>query len=187
MAELWEKRDGETNKAYEAFKIYLDMGYKRSLSKTAILLGHKNQQTVNTWSRKNEWQRRIEAYDKQQAKEALYQSRHKAAELSKNTLALFEAPAIALAKKLKQNKVDLEDMDYKFLFGLLFQSAKYMGALAELQETALSNIIEDDLTEKDETNNQLTDLLNNEGIGDKLNDILSLMESTKDDVAGNNG
>ena len=33
--DLWERQQGESTKAYEAFSIYRDMGYQRSLSKVA--------------------------------------------------------------------------------------------------------------------------------------------------------
>lgn len=80
MAEsnLWAKRADESKPAHEALMDYLRMGTKRSLR--GLLKRYEKQtsnkppttkfNTLSTWSKKFEWVKRAEAYDKaQQAKQ----------------------------------------------------------------------------------------------------------------------
>lgn len=60
---LWERLDGETVKAFNAFKTYLRLGNKRSLAKTAEALGHAALGTVQNWSVKYKWVDRVAGYD----------------------------------------------------------------------------------------------------------------------------
>lgn len=57
----WDKREGESNKAYDAFSMYLEMS-DRSVRKVADLLSKKRQQ-IYDWSKKFDWQERAAAYD----------------------------------------------------------------------------------------------------------------------------
>lgn len=58
----WERGEGETAKAYEAFKDYRDLGVSRSLSKVAERAG-KSERLVKKWSRIHSWPERAQAYD----------------------------------------------------------------------------------------------------------------------------
>lgn len=60
---LWERLDGESVKAFNAFKTYLRLGNKRSLAKTAEALGHAALGTVTGWSSQFNWVDRVAAYD----------------------------------------------------------------------------------------------------------------------------
>ena len=64
MAELqpWERQEGETAKAYEAFSEYRDMGADRSLAKVGHKLG-KSKAQMEKWSKKYSWVARAEAWD----------------------------------------------------------------------------------------------------------------------------
>ena len=61
----WERQEGETTNAYEAFCVYRDLGTKRSHVKTGEKLG-KNTTTISEWSVKFNWVERVEAYDDDQ-------------------------------------------------------------------------------------------------------------------------
>ena len=63
--EPWERRQDETSRAYEAFCAYRDMGPGRSIAKTGQLLG-KNQTTLEQWSSKYGWVKRVAAWDDEQ-------------------------------------------------------------------------------------------------------------------------
>ncbi len=58
---IWERQKGETEKAYSAFKVYLEME-NRSIPKVAqkltVSTGH-----IKKWSSKNNWLERAAAYD----------------------------------------------------------------------------------------------------------------------------
>lgn len=61
----WERQEGETPKAFEAFSIYRDMGIDRSLRKVVQHL-NKNLTTIAEWSSKYEWVDRVAAWDAEQ-------------------------------------------------------------------------------------------------------------------------
>lgn len=58
----WERQKGESQRAYEAFAIYRDMGPSRSLAKVAKKLG-KAISLIERWSRKWNWVERAALYD----------------------------------------------------------------------------------------------------------------------------
>lgn len=57
----WERRADESEKAYAAFKMYLDME-NRSLSKLAENLS-KSRQSLQQWAAKFDWKNRAAAWD----------------------------------------------------------------------------------------------------------------------------
>lgn len=59
---VWTRRKGETGKAYEAFRIYLNLGPARSHVRVAGELG-KSTALINRWSRQWDWVARTGAYD----------------------------------------------------------------------------------------------------------------------------
>lgn len=60
----WERQDGESGKAYEAFLAYRDMGAARTLSGAARRLG-KSRALIDRWRRQWNWEERARAYDKE--------------------------------------------------------------------------------------------------------------------------
>jgi len=58
----WERGEGETARAYEAFREYRDLGSSRSLAKAAERVG-KSGRLVKKWSRNHSWSARAQAYD----------------------------------------------------------------------------------------------------------------------------
>lgn len=59
----WVRREDETPRAYEAFRIYLNMGAERSIPKVAEQVG-KSRQLIAGWSRDYDWVERVRARDK---------------------------------------------------------------------------------------------------------------------------
>jgi hypothetical protein len=59
----WEMMQGETAKAYQAFKMYLRMGHRRSYQKLAQELGLKTLGTIQLWTKKYNWQERIRDFE----------------------------------------------------------------------------------------------------------------------------
>lgn len=62
---LWERLDTDTDKSFEAFCIYRDMGANRSLRKVAEKLS-KSETIINRWSMNHNWQERVTAFDTHQ-------------------------------------------------------------------------------------------------------------------------
>ena len=61
MPLMFEQLPRETNKAFAAFKAYLDMGSERSLALVAANLG-KSKVMMERWSRKYDWSGRVSAH-----------------------------------------------------------------------------------------------------------------------------
>lgn len=66
MKQPWHKLPKETSKAFAAFKIYRDLGRKRSARAVADALGHKATRHLNDWSASNRWVARAAAWDEHQ-------------------------------------------------------------------------------------------------------------------------
>ena len=65
----WERQKGESEKAYEAFSVYRDMGEKRTLTAVAGQL-RKSGSLIRRWKGRWDWSERVRAYDNDLEKEA---------------------------------------------------------------------------------------------------------------------
>ena len=65
----WERQKGESEKAFEAFAAYRDMGPERSLRAVGQQLG-KSKALMERWSVAHDWQERVRAYENELDKEA---------------------------------------------------------------------------------------------------------------------
>ncbi len=63
MARAYEKRETETEQAFEAFAAYRDFGLERSHVKVGEKLG-KNLTLISKWSHQHQWVKRCHAYDR---------------------------------------------------------------------------------------------------------------------------
>ena len=57
----FEQQPRESNRAFAAFRVYLDMGGARSLAATGVKLG-KGKRQMEKWSKKFDWGVRVKAY-----------------------------------------------------------------------------------------------------------------------------
>ncbi|WP_328902302.1 hypothetical protein OHR86_22435 [Streptomyces sp. NBC_00441] len=76
----WERRDGETEPAFEAFRVYRDMGAVRTTRGVAQVLG-KSAQLIGRWSSTHDWVARARAFDNQRDAEHLDATAEQEAEL----------------------------------------------------------------------------------------------------------
>ena len=58
----WERLDSDTDKSWEAFTVYRDLGSTRTLDTVAKVLG-KSPKLIERWSPKHEWVRRAGLWD----------------------------------------------------------------------------------------------------------------------------
>lgn len=65
----WERQKGESEKAFEAFVTYRDMGEKRTLTAVAEKL-QKSGTLIRRWKSAWDWAERVRAYDNELEKEA---------------------------------------------------------------------------------------------------------------------
>lgn len=66
--EPWERRQGESAKAYEAFCMYRDLGANRSHVKVAAAL-RKSSTLIGRWGGEHKWSERVGAWDRFLAEE----------------------------------------------------------------------------------------------------------------------
>jgi len=64
----WNRRPGETNKAFRAFGHYLESGAERSVDRTREKLGYKpsSVRRLRRWAADHDWAMRAQAYDDEQ-------------------------------------------------------------------------------------------------------------------------
>ena len=60
--EVWLRQPGETEKAYAAFQIYLEMGEERTVTKCSQNVG-KSRKQIDRWRGKFNWKERAQEYD----------------------------------------------------------------------------------------------------------------------------
>lgn len=65
----WERQKGESEKAFEAFTAYRDMGPERTISAVVKKL-EKSRTLIDRWKDRWDWQERVRAYDNELEKEA---------------------------------------------------------------------------------------------------------------------
>lgn len=65
----WERQQGESAQAFEAFTTYLEMGTERSIRKVGQKLD-KSRTQIGKWSSTWNWQERVRSYDNELEKEA---------------------------------------------------------------------------------------------------------------------
>jgi transposase len=72
--ETWDRQPGETEKAFRAFVIYRDLGWKRSCTLVAKMLG-KSTTLIYRWCGPGNWESRCEDFDRSRDREL--QKKHK--------------------------------------------------------------------------------------------------------------
>lgn len=103
--ELWERQEGETPRAYEAFCVYRDMGPDRSLRKTVQAL-NKNLTTIAEWSAKYEWVKRVAAWDAENDRIARIEQLSAIKKMRKQHAELAYSMLIKAAQALKRIPAD---------------------------------------------------------------------------------
>lgn len=109
---IWERLPSETDKSFEAFAIYRDMGVNRSLRK---LVQRLNKDSTNylrvlaDWSKNHNWQERVSKYDEHQAEQRALRKQKSRIQIEGNVLKDYRAMRKAIDKRLKL----LEQTDYR--------------------------------------------------------------------------
>lgn len=100
MAKPWERQEKESDKAFEAFAIYRDMGPDRSYRKVSEQLG-KSETLINRWGSTYTWIERAAAWDNELDKENQKEQRKEIAKMRKRHADLASAMLVKAAKALK--------------------------------------------------------------------------------------
>lgn len=99
--EPWERQEGETAKAFEAFCVYRDLGIQRSIAKTGKSLG-KTCAHLEAWSSKYNWVERATQWDAEQDRAVRQQQLDDIKKMRKRHADLAEAMLIKAARALKR-------------------------------------------------------------------------------------
>lgn len=99
MAEPWERQEGETDKAFEAFCVYRDM-VQRSYSKVADKL-QKSDTIIGRWGRTYDWRKRAAAWDDEQDRVAREAQTKEIVKMRKRHADIATAMLVKAAKALK--------------------------------------------------------------------------------------
>lgn len=65
----WERQKGESEKAYEAFSIYLNLGVGRTITEVVKQL-EKSRTLIDRWKVRYDWTDRVREYDNDQQRQA---------------------------------------------------------------------------------------------------------------------
>ena len=112
----WDRQKGESEKAFEVFVIYRDMGAERSITAVSKQLS-KSRQLIVRWEAKYQWQERVLCYDKYLDKKAREEVEKDRKDMIKRHIGIaktLQGKALtALANK------DLDDMSIKEIRSVL--------------------------------------------------------------------
>lgn len=140
----WERQDGETEKAFSAFKAYLEME-DRNICQLAKRLA-KSRQLVDKWKQKYNWQERCIAWDK-----SLQEIEYKTAVKERKKMAKRHI-AIAMSMQAKAvealQKIDVSKLNANEIIRLFDTSVK-IERLSRGEATFINSSKNDDSNKKD--------------------------------------
>lgn len=111
-AKPWERQDGESAKAYQAFCKYLDMGEKRSIRAVAQQLG-KSATLMARWSSTWHWPDRVAEYEADLRRLAYKKAQNDAEKMAKrhiNIALKMQEKALAALNATKPEYIQVRDM-----------------------------------------------------------------------------
>lgn len=143
----WERQPGESAKAFRALAIYRDLGDTRSLRRAAEAL-QQHPATLREWSRRHNWQLRIQAWDTEQdrirqaaALEAVQAMARKHANQAGLAQEALMVPIRVVAEKLAAGGADglrewVEGLSHEEALELAAASARLLPSLQQAERLA---------------------------------------------------
>ena len=117
----WERQEGESVKAFEAFTVYLEMGDERSLRAVGQRLG-KSRALMERWSRTYQWVERVASYDADVQRKAHAKAVDKRRKMVDRHISIALKMQEKALKALEQ--MDPADIDPKNLIAMLREATK---------------------------------------------------------------
>lgn len=111
-AAAWERQQGESSPAYEAFSIYRDMGADRALRTVAAQLS-KSYPLILRWNKRWEWQERVREYDNSLEQKAYKEAVKRVTEMQTRhikTAVLMQKKAVEALDKLPLELLSANDI-----------------------------------------------------------------------------
>ena len=114
---IWDRQQGESDKAYAAFKIYCEQGEERGVRKVAQEC-NKSASLIGRWSTKWKWVERATEYDSFVFQQDLKQNRKKYETYRANKKKTLEAIRLKIISEIAHK--DMKNTDAKSLIKMLF-------------------------------------------------------------------
>ena len=114
----WERQEGESVKAFEAFTVYLEMGDERSIREVAQRLA-KSRTLIGRWSVTYQWVERVAAFDADVQRKA----HAKAVKKRRNMVDRHISIALKMQEKALM-ALEPADIDPKNLIAMLREATK---------------------------------------------------------------
>lgn len=108
----WERQEGESPQAFEAFDLYCKMGTDRSLHKVGTKLA-KSYTIISRWSSKWEWQKRSREYDNELKRQDFAEQKREYRKMQQRqiqTATLLQKKAVEALAKLEWSDLDAKDI-----------------------------------------------------------------------------
>ena len=108
--QIWLRREGETNRAYAAFEIFLKLGPGRTQKEAARNLG-KTPASLTRWAKKNDWATRATQYDRHNSRKVNQAMLADQAKMRQRAVTqAMNLQARAAQKLLSMNQEDINKM-----------------------------------------------------------------------------
>lgn len=120
-AKPWERQEGESAKAFEAFSIYLDMGASRSVRAVAQKCS-KSASLMMRWSATHKWVERAAAHDAELRQKAYEEAVKKTQKMADRHISIALKLQEKALEALKQTRP--EDIDPKNLLAFIREATK---------------------------------------------------------------
>lgn len=154
----WERKKGESSEAYTAFKLYYQMGAKRSCSKVAQSL-LKSRVLITGWCSKYNWVERARAYDNELARQEFAEACNAVKKMNEQQAQiglLIQKKALEALKEMKS-----KELYPKLLLQYLVQGAGLERKARDSDVEIKTGNKEKEINETDYADDGLTEALRN--------------------------
>lgn len=154
----WERKKGESSEAYTAFKLYYQMGAKRSCSKVAQSL-LKSRVLITGWCSKWDWVERARAYDNELARQEFVEACNAIKKMNKQQAQiglLIQKKALEALREMKS-----KELYPKLLLQYLVQGAGLERKARDSDVEIKTGNKEKEINETDYADDGLTEALRN--------------------------
>ena len=109
----WERQAGESEKAFEAFIVYRDLGQDRTITAVGKQLA-KSRNLIDRWKEKYNWSERVRMYDNELEKQAMAKAvKERRAMTERHIKIAMQMQKKALEALQALNKKDMSPRDIK--------------------------------------------------------------------------
>jgi len=138
----WERQEGETEKAFEAFSVYRDLqGSARTFTAVAEKL-HKSCTLIRRWKTQYNWESRVLAYDNHLQNAATAEAEKQCKEMTERHIKIakqLQLKALEALKNLKPEGMTPKDIKEFLKLGVEMEQFSRTSDIEKQKETATGN------------------------------------------------